>query len=78
MRNTNKQAMKAKYSNLIRTSILGTLGTFSLVLCVNDSDTILPNIIGVALLAFTGFLHWNWYGNDLTEYRNEFFTSRNE
>lgn len=78
MRNTNKQAMKAKYSNLIRTSILGTLGTFSLVLSVNDSDTILPNIIGVALLAFTGFLHWNWYGNDLTEYRNEFLTNKNE
>jgi hypothetical protein len=78
MRNTNKQAMKAKYSNLIRTSILGTLGTFSLVLSVNDSDTILPNIIGVALLAFTGFLHRNWYGNDLTEYRNEFLTNKNE
>ena len=76
MRTNNKQAKKAKYSNLSQTIILGTLLTAGLLLLINNSLDgvlfIIEKIGGCALMLLANALFYRWKGNDLTEYENEF------
>ena len=63
MRQTNKQAMKAKNSNLSRTFqniTIGIIGALSFPLMLNDSEYIGINFVGIALLMFAGYLHHKW------------------
>lgn len=82
MRTTNKQATKAKNSNLLRNITLGTLASVALPLLIAEADStailLLTKVAGVALLAIAGALHTRWYGNDLSEYANEFIPNNNE
>lgn len=82
MPNNNKQATKAKNSNLLRTIILGSLVAVSLPLLIADADStailLLTKVAGIALLALASTLHNRWYGNDLSEYSNEFIPNRND
>ena len=82
MPNNNKQAMKAKYSNLFRNIILGTIITVSFLLLINEYFDgwafLLEKAIGAILLYLGGKLFYHWYGYDLDVYRNEFRTYDNE
>lgn len=82
MRTTNKQAMKAKYSNLFRNIILGTIIFVSFLLLYNEYFDgwafLLEKAIGAILLYLGGKLFYRWYGYDLSEYRNEFRNYGNE
>lgn len=85
MRTINKQATKAKNSNLsqkIYTCIIGTLVAVSLPLLIADADStailLLTKVAGIALLALASTLHNRWYGNNLSEYSNEFIPNRND
>lgn len=77
MRTPNKQATKAKYSNLSQTIILGTLLTAGLLLLINNSLDgvlfIIEKLAGGALMLLANALFYRWKGNDLTEYENEFY-----
>ena len=75
MRTTNKQATQAKNSNLaqvVKTTIVGTLGALSLPLIVNGSDWVIINIAGIALLALAGYLYHRW-NVDTKDYSNEYY-----
>lgn len=76
MPNNNKQAKWAKYSNLFRNIILGTIITVSFLLLINEYFDgwafLLEKAIGAILLYLGGNLFYRWIGNDLSEYRNEF------
>lgn len=82
MPNNNKQAMKAKYSNLFRNIILCTIITVSFLLLYNEYFDgwafLLEKAIGAILLYLGGKLFYRWNGYDLSEYRNEFRTYDNE
>lgn len=63
MANNNKQATKAKNSNLahtFRNITIGTIGCCAFALMINDSDYILVNFAGIGLLALAGYLHRKW------------------
>ena len=69
MRTNNKQAMKAKNSNLsqkLRNATIGIIGVCAFPLMINDSDYFLVNFAGIGLLALAGYLHhkWNIIQND--------------
>ena len=75
MLQTNKQATKAKNSNLaqvVKTTIVGTLGALSIPLIVNGSDWVIINIAGIALLALAGYLYHRW-NVDTKDYSNEYY-----
>lgn len=82
MPNNNKLAKWAKYSNLFRNIILGTIITVSLLLLINEYFDgwafSLEKAIGAALLYLGGKLFYRWYGYDLDIYRNEFRNYGNE
>ena len=82
MPNNNKQATKAKNSNLLRTITLGSLVAVSLPLLIADADStailLLTKVAGIALLALASTLYNRWYGNDFTEYSNEFIPNSND
>lgn len=82
MPNNNKQATKAKYSNLFRNIILGTIITVSFFLLYNEYFDgwafLLEKAIGAILLYLGGKLFYRWNGYDLSMYRNEFRNYGNE
>lgn len=82
MPNNNKQAKWAKYSNLFRNIILGTIITVSILLLINEYFEgwafLLEKAIGATLLYLGGKLFYRWYGYDLDVYRNEFRNYDNE
>lgn len=79
MQNNNKQATKAKYSNLshkLNNIFIGTLVAVSFVLLIADADTfgvlLLTKIAGGGLLLLSQYL-FNKADNNPNEYENEYF-----
>lgn len=77
MPNNNKQAKWAKYSNLSQDIAIATLEAVALPLLIADTESfailLLTKLVGGALLLLSAYLFYRWKGNDLSEYRNEFF-----
>ncbi len=76
MRTTNKQATKAKNSNLLRDSIIYALAGVGLPLLIAEADStvilILSKVVGASCLLLASGLFYGRNGNDMSKFKNEY------
>ena len=77
MRTTNKQATKAKNSNLLRDSIIYALAGVGLPLLIAEADSnailILSKVVGASCLLLASGLFYGRNGNDMSKFKNEIY-----